>query len=118
MNVLVLNCGSSSLKFQLIDTDLRRSTRKPTARWPAGRSSASAARRILTLEAEGQSRSATPAVPLRDHRPAVDYVLRWLVAPEPRCPASSSLADDRRRGPPRRPRRRDGSRAPSSSTTR
>jgi acetate kinase len=92
MNVLVLNCGSSSLKFQLIATDLdaiEHNADRALARGVVERIGSEA---LLTLRAEGQP-AQRRAAPLRDHRQALDFVLRWLVAPEAAVPGISSLAD-------------------------
>jgi acetate kinase len=92
MNVLVLNCGSSSLKFQLIATDLEaieRNTDRELARGLVERIGSEA---LLTLRAEGRAAQRL-AAPLRDHRQALDFVLRWLVSPEAAVPGLGSLAD-------------------------
>jgi acetate kinase len=92
MNVLVLNCGSSSLKFQLIATDLdaiEHNADRALARGVVERIGSEA---LLTLRAEGQP-AQRRAAPLRDHRQALDFVLRWLVSPEAAVPGISSLAD-------------------------
>ncbi len=92
MNVLVLNSGSSSLKFQLIATDLdaiEGNTDRELARGLIERVGSEA---LLTLAAEGRpvQRLATP---LRDHRQALDYLLRWLISADTGVPSLASLAD-------------------------
>lgn len=92
MNILVLNSGSSSLKFQVIATDLEaieHSADRTLARGVIERIGSEA---ILTLRAEGKP-AQRRAAPLRDHRQALDHVLRWLVAPETEVPGIASLAD-------------------------
>jgi len=104
MNVLVLNCGSSSLRFQLIDTgddgeaaaeldaDARGPGRDAGRRLVQGRVERVGGHAVIELHVAGRSRQ-VEGVPLRDHRAAVDWVLRWLVSPEAGIPALTSLAD-------------------------
>ena len=78
MNVLVLNCGSSSLKFQVIATDaeaMERNEDRVLARGTVERIGSEA---LLTLAA-GDAAPVKGAEPLRDHRAALDAVLRWLI---------------------------------------
>ncbi len=92
MNVLVLNAGSSSLKFQLIATDLEaieQSTDRALARGQVERIGSEA---ILTLNAEGRPAQRLTE-PLRDVRQALDFVLRWLVAKDTGPASLASLAD-------------------------
>ena len=92
MNILVLNCGSSSLKFQVIATDLEvidRNEDRALARGVVERIGSEA---LITLRAEGKP-ALRRAAPLRDHRVALDHVLRWLVSPEAAVPGIQSLAD-------------------------
>ncbi len=92
MNILVLNCGSSSLKFQVIATDLEvidRDEDRALARGVVERIGSEA---LITLRAEGKP-TVRRAAPLRDHRAALDHVLRWLVSPEAAVPGIQSLAD-------------------------
>ena len=90
MNVLVLNCGSSSLKFQLIATDLEAIEKNADRELARGLVDRIGSEAILSLRVQGKppERQATP---LRDHRQALDYVLRWLVAPA--TGVLSTLAD-------------------------
>jgi acetate kinase len=81
MNVLVLNVGSSTLKFQLIRTDpdaMREDGDERLARGVVERIGGEA---VLTLEASGRDPVRRTAS-LRDHRAAVDKVLRWIASPE------------------------------------
>ena len=90
MNVLVLNCGSSSIKFQLIATDLEAIERDADRELARGLVERIGSEAILTLRAQGRTPERL-ATPLRDHRQALDHVLRWLVAPA--TGVLSSLAD-------------------------
>ena len=71
MNVLVLNCGSSSLKFQLVDS--------VTETWLArGIVERIGGQALCTCEPRhGEARKF--AEPIRDHAGAVERVMRWLV---------------------------------------
>jgi acetate kinase len=92
MIVLVLNSGSSSLKFQVIDTDLEaieKSADKTLAQGVIERIGSEA---LITLRAEGNPPSRSTA-PLRDHRAALDKVLRWLVSPDSKVPGVASIGD-------------------------
>lgn len=91
MNVLVLNCGSSSLKFQLIATDLERIERDADRELARGVVERIGSEAILTLRVEGRAAQRL-AAPLRDHRQALDSILRWLVSAEAAVPEVDSLA--------------------------
>ena len=94
MNVLVLNCGSSSMKFQVIATEpetMQRDEDKQLVRGVIERIGSEA---IITIRpAEGGGSVVHEARPLRDHRAALDFLLGWLVAPEARVPGIASLKD-------------------------
>ena len=71
MNVLVLNCGSSSLKFQLVDS----TTETRLARGVVERIGGQA---LCTYQPRhGEARK--HAEPVHDHTGAVERVMRWLV---------------------------------------
>jgi acetate kinase len=92
MNVLVLNTGSSSLKFQVVETDLdaiERNADRQSARGVIERIGSEA---LVTLKVEGRP-TVRRTAPLRDHRAALDYLLRWLVSPEAAIPGLGALAD-------------------------
>jgi acetate kinase len=92
MNVLVLNCGSSSLKFQVIATDLERiaqDTDKHLARGVIERIGGAS---IINLQAESKSAQRS-AAPVRDHRAAIDIVLRWLYSDESGVEEIRGVAD-------------------------
>jgi acetate kinase len=79
MNILVLNCGSSSLKFQLIETDLERIEQNDDRRLAHGAIERIGGAAIITLTAEGKI-SQRSAAPIRDMRSAVETVVRWIVS--------------------------------------
>jgi acetate kinase len=92
MNVLVLNSGSSSLKFQVIDTDLETIEKKADRTLARGVLERIGSEALVNLRVEGKPPTRRTA-PLRDHRAALDYVLRWLVAPETGIPGLASIGD-------------------------
>ena len=92
MNILVLNCGSSSLKFQIIETDLpliEANTDRQLARGVIERIGSQS---LITLQADEKSPSKN-AEPLRDHRAALDHVIRWIISADSGVPGINSLAD-------------------------
>jgi acetate kinase len=92
VNVLVLNCGSSSVRFQLVETDLEALGRSEYRRLAQGRVERVGGHALITLEAAGRPRVVEDA-PLCDHRAAVEWVLRWIVSSESGIDALSSVAD-------------------------
>jgi len=92
MNVLVLNCGSSSVRFQVIDTDLAAIERDDDRRLAQGRIERIGGHALITLQAAGRPKVIEDA-PLRDHRAAVDWVLRWIISRESGIESVSSASD-------------------------
>jgi acetate kinase len=86
MNVLVLNCGSSSVKFQLIATELDLIERGADRRLARGTIERVGGEAIVMLHAEGQEARRSTA-PLRDTRAAVELIIRWA------CSADSGIHD-------------------------
>jgi acetate kinase len=91
MNVLVLNAGSSSLKFQLIRTDAERITSDTDERLARGVIDRIGGEALITFQAEG-SPARKNAAPVRDHRAAVEMALR-LVAQDTGIPGVSGYRD-------------------------
>jgi acetate kinase len=81
MNILVLNAGSSSLKFQLIRTDPERLERDEDETLARGMIDRIGGQALLTFEARGEPPQ-RQAASVRDHRSAVERVLRWLTSAE------------------------------------
>ncbi len=92
MNVLVLNCGSSSVKFQLIRTSLDHIAANTDERLARGLIERIGGEAIMTLEVEGREKQRL-AAPLRDIRAAVDFIIRWASAPESGINHIASIAD-------------------------
>jgi acetate kinase len=92
MNILVLNCGSSSVKFQIIETDLDLIEKNLDKRLASGLLERVIGQALITLQAEGQPK-VRRAEAIRDHREAINYVLRWIISPESHIKHINSLAD-------------------------
>lgn len=80
MNVLVLNAGSSSLKFQLIQTSAEQINADADVRLARGTIERIGGHAVLTLDVTGQPIHRATA-PMRDLRAALDHVLAWLTNP-------------------------------------
>jgi acetate kinase len=79
MNILVLNAGSSTLKFQLVRTDRERIAASTDERLARGQIERVGGEAIFTFRAgDGPPTKATAS--LRDLRAAVEFVLKWLVS--------------------------------------
>jgi acetate kinase len=92
MNVLVLNAGSSSLKFQLIRTGAARMLEDADERLARGVMERIGGQSLLTLEVPGEPVH-REAAPIRDHRQALDRVLGWLTNPPSGRPILASLGE-------------------------
>ncbi|NJD11130.1 MAG: acetate kinase, partial [Gemmatimonadetes bacterium] len=81
MNVLVLNAGAASLKFQVVRTDEERIAQDRDERLASGRVDRIGGEARLTFcTADGNCR--VTATPIRDHTAAVETVLHWLGSDE------------------------------------
>ena len=78
MNILVLNAGSSSLKFQLIRTDAARMAADSDERLARGIIERIGGEAVLDFQA-GTRESTRRAMPIRDHRAAFETVVQWLI---------------------------------------
>jgi acetate kinase len=76
MNILVLNCGSSTIKFQIIGTDLETISNNADQRLARGTLERIGGEAIVSLETETGEKQLTTAN-LRDTRAAVALILRW-----------------------------------------
>ncbi|MFW6205922.1 MAG: acetate kinase, partial [Gemmatimonadota bacterium] len=81
MNVLVLNVGSSTVKFQLIRTDKERIDENRDERLARGTVERIGGEAVLSLWAEGEGSTHTTAS-MRDIRAAIDWILKWLASDE------------------------------------
>ena len=92
MNVLVINAGSSSLKFQVIATDLERIRHDNDELLCRGQVERIGGEAIITVQSHTGLRPKLTA-PIRDVSAALDYVLRWLASDRSGVEEISSLGD-------------------------
>jgi len=88
MHILVLNVGSSSVKFQLIDTDGAAIAAATDRRLARGQIERIGGEAIVTLAATDQ-RATKSAVAIRDHAAAVEHIITWLTSQSSGVPISS-----------------------------
>src|ERR1043166_8804036 len=88
MHILVLNVGSSSVKFQLIGTDGQAIAAAKDRRLAGGQIERIGGEAIVSLAATDQ-RPTKSAVPIRDHASAVEHIIKWLTSQESGVPISS-----------------------------
>ncbi|RZU40757.1 acetate kinase [Edaphobacter modestus] len=81
MNVLVLNSGSSSLKFQLIATDLGRITENKDERLCRGQVEQIGGEAIVTVHTRSGTRQKSTAS-LFDISRSLEYLVRWIASDE------------------------------------
>ena len=81
MRILVLNAGSSSLKFQLIETDGAAIAESRDVRLARGVVERIGGEGIVTLQA-GAGQPTKSTAPIRDHAAAVEHVIAWLTSAE------------------------------------
>src|SRR5215475_4260287 len=77
MNVLILNVGSSSLKFQIIATDVEKISKNEDHRLCRGQVERIGGEAIVTVQTQDGGRQVSTA-PLRDVSAALNHILRWL----------------------------------------
>ena len=92
MNILVLNSGSSSLRFQMIQTDLELIEKDADRRLASGTVSRIGTEALIACQSAGHP-EVRLAAPLRDHHAAIDWVLNWIVSPESKIDAIRSRGD-------------------------
>jgi acetate kinase len=81
VRILVLNAGSSSLKFQLIDTDGAAIAESRDRRLARGQVERIGGQAIVTLAAADAAPMKSTA-PIRDHAAAVEHIITWLAGPD------------------------------------
>lgn len=92
MNILVLNCGSSSLKFQIIETDLEMIEKHSDKCLAKGLIERIGSQALVTMRATGNAPYKN-AIPLRDHKDALKCVIEWITNPTTNIPGIHSLED-------------------------
>jgi len=80
MNVLVLNCGSSSVKFQIIQTDADKIAGNSDRRLARGLIELAGPRTMVTFQA-GEQPPLKENVPIADYRDAIKHILDWIISP-------------------------------------
>ncbi len=85
MIILVLNVGSSSLKFQLVDTDESAIAESADRRMARGQLDRIGGEAILTLEAAGR-RPIKSTASISDLSAAVEHIIGWLTSDESGVP--------------------------------
>jgi acetate kinase len=88
VKILVLNVGSSTIKFQLVDTDEAAIASATDRRLARGQIERIGGEAILTLSASGQE-TVRRTHPIRDHSAAVEYIVAWLTSDESGVPIAS-----------------------------
>lgn len=92
MNILVLNCGSSTLKFQLIETDAETIAQNTDKRLAHGIIERIGGAAIITFTAEGCDAKRS-AKPVKDIQEAVDLTIRWIASEDSGIDSINTLAD-------------------------
>ena len=92
MNVLVLNCGSSSVKFQIIATDLALIAQNADRLLAKGTIERIGGEAIICLQVHGHEPQRLTS-PLRNINAAVDYIARWAASPESGVDEIKSIGD-------------------------
>ncbi|HEX8294251.1 MAG TPA: acetate kinase [Pyrinomonadaceae bacterium] len=92
MNVLVLNCGSSTAKFQLIATDLDHIALDADEHLAGGQVERIGGEAIITFRARGDAARRSTA-PVRDVRAAVEAIIRWVTSADSGIEEVKSVGD-------------------------
>jgi acetate kinase len=79
MNVLVLNAGSSTLKFQVVRTDLNSIANHTDQKLARGTIERLGGEAVFSLRGRGDGVSRGSA-PMRDLRAAVEHIVKWLAS--------------------------------------
>jgi acetate kinase len=92
MNILVLNSGSSNLKFQILATDLDRIHQDTDKRLLRGEVERIGGEAIVTIRKSDGSKH-TIAASLRDISAALDFVIRWTASDQSGIDEIKSVSD-------------------------
>lgn len=93
MNILVLNCGSSSLKFQIIETDLEMIEKGADRELAKGLIERIGSEALISYKVEGGKGTLKQTAPLRDHKAALTHIIKWLNSDDTKIPGIESLED-------------------------
>src|SRR4029077_1659385 len=97
MNVLVINSGSSSLKFQVISTDLERIKQFKEGRLCRGEVEGIGGEAIIKFK-NRQAESQKFTAPLRDVSAALDYLVRFIASDRSGVTEIKNTADVKPKG--------------------
>ncbi|MCX7736331.1 MAG: acetate kinase [Candidatus Kapabacteria bacterium] len=92
MNILVLNCGSSSLKFQIIETDIDMIKSDSDKMLAKGLIERVGSQSLISFQVVGKP-AFKSAEPLRDHKIALMYAIKWITNPETDIPGIKDISD-------------------------
>ena len=92
MNILVLNSGSSSIKFQVVQTDQGLIAQDGDRCLAKGIVERIGSLSLIHFQATGRPAFKEDA-PLRDYRAALDCIVRWVISPESGIEGVASMAD-------------------------
>ncbi|MEQ1917830.1 MAG: acetate kinase [Elusimicrobiota bacterium] len=92
MNILVLNSGSSSIKFQVVQTDSALIASDGDRCLAKGQIERIGGLALASFQATGRPPFKEDA-PLRDYRAALDRIVRWVISPESGIEGVNSVAD-------------------------
>jgi acetate kinase len=92
MNILVLNSGSSSIKFQVVQTDQDLIAKDGDRCLAKGQVERIGSLSLVHFQATGRP-PLKEDVPLRDYRSALDRIVRWVISPESGIEGIKSMAD-------------------------
>lgn len=93
MNILVLNTGSSSVKFQVIETNLELIEKNADRKIASGLIDRIGSESIITFRVHETGAAFKQTAPIRDHKIAVDKIIKWIVSKEANLSAIKSLND-------------------------
>jgi acetate kinase len=93
VNILVLNCGSSSLKFQILETDVEMIDSNSDRCLAKGLVERIGSQALVSVQVEGGKASLKRSAALRDHGAALECILKLLMGGECPVPGVTSLAD-------------------------
>lgn len=92
MNVLVLNCGSSTVKFQVIATDLVTMESDTDQCLAAGIVDRIGGKSQLTFKVDNQV-ALRESKPLRDHKAAIESIISWVISEGSGIDGIQTMAD-------------------------
>jgi acetate kinase len=92
MNILVLNCGSSSVKFQLIETDLELIEKNSDKTIAKGIVERIGSHSLISFQVTGKPKVHLDS-PVKNHRDAIGLILRWIISTDSQIDEIKSYSD-------------------------